>query len=91
MAQTIEQLKEAGVWIVGTDVTAKEEIYDNGVFTGPVAIVIGNENKGMGRLIREKCDVLLKLPMVGQLNSLNASVAAGVIMYETLRRRKSQG
>ncbi|RUT27838.1 23S rRNA (guanosine(2251)-2'-O)-methyltransferase RlmB [Paenibacillus zeisoli] len=91
LAHTIEQLKEAGVWVVGTDVTAKEEIYNNGVFTGPVAIVIGNESKGMGRLIREKCDVLLKLPMVGRLNSLNASVAAGVIMYETLRRRQSQG
>ncbi|GIP24781.1 MULTISPECIES: 23S rRNA (guanosine(2251)-2'-O)-methyltransferase RlmB [Paenibacillus] len=91
LAQTIDQLKEAGVWVVGTDVGAREEIYDNGVFTGPVAIVIGNENKGMGRLIREKCDVLLKLPMVGRLNSLNASVAAGVIMYETLRKRKLQG
>ncbi|MBP2002614.1 23S rRNA (guanosine2251-2'-O)-methyltransferase [Paenibacillus shirakamiensis] len=91
MAQTIEQLKEAGVWVVGTDVDAHEEIYDNNVFTGPVAIVIGNEGKGMGRLIREKCDVLLKLPMNGRLNSLNASVAAGVVMYETLRKRRLQG
>ncbi|AWB46155.1 23S rRNA (guanosine(2251)-2'-O)-methyltransferase RlmB [Paenibacillus sp. CAA11] len=89
LAQTIDQLKEAGVWVVGTDVAAKEEIYDNGVFTGPVAIVIGNENKGMGRLIKEKCDVLVKLPMAGKLNSLNASVAAGVVMYEVLRRRRA--
>lgn len=92
LVQTMEQLKESGVWVVGTDVAAKEEIYQGGnIFTGAVAIVIGNENKGMGRLVRETCDVLLKLPMSGQLNSLNASVAAGVVMYEVLRRRRAQG
>ncbi|MUG88708.1 23S rRNA (guanosine(2251)-2'-O)-methyltransferase RlmB [Paenibacillus timonensis] len=92
LVQTMEQLKEAGVWIVGTDVGAKEEMYRSGnVLTGPVAIVIGNENKGMGRLVRETCDVLVKLPMNGRLNSLNASVAAGVIMYEVLRRRRAEG
>lgn len=91
LAQTIEQLKEMGVWVVGTVVDAPEEIYDTEVFNGPVAIVIGNESKGMGRLIREKCDVLVKLPMAGQINSLNASVAAGVVMYEVLRRRRLQG
>ncbi|MFC7678171.1 23S rRNA (guanosine(2251)-2'-O)-methyltransferase RlmB [Paenibacillus sp. GCM10028914] len=91
LAQTIEQLKEKGVWVVGTVVDAVEEIYDTNVFNGPVAIVIGNESKGMGRLIREKCDVLVKLPMAGQINSLNASVAAGVVMYEVLRRRRLQG
>lgn len=92
LAQTMEQLKESGVWIVGTDVDAPQEMYDAGqVLTGAVAIVIGNENKGMGRLVREKCDVLLKLPMAGRLNSLNASVAAGVIMYEVLRKRRAEG
>lgn len=92
LVQTIEQLKQSGVWVVGTDVQAKEEMYQGGnIFTGPVAIVIGNENKGMGRLVRETCDVLLKLPMNGQLNSLNASVAAGVVMYEVLRRRRTEG
>ncbi|MNO69003.1 putative TrmH family tRNA/rRNA methyltransferase [compost metagenome] len=92
LVQTIEQLKQSGVWVVGTDVEAKEEIYQGGnIFTGPVAIVIGNENKGMGRLVRETCDVLLKLPMNGRLNSLNASVAAGVVMYEVLRRRRAEG
>ena len=80
-----------GVWVVGTVVDADQELYDTEVFDGPVAIVIGNENKGMGRLIREKCDVLVKLPMAGQINSLNASVAAGVVMYEVLRRRRLQG
>ncbi|UHA71684.1 23S rRNA (guanosine(2251)-2'-O)-methyltransferase RlmB [Paenibacillus sp. 481] len=88
LAQTMEQLKERGVWIVGTDVSAKQDIYDADVFNLPVALVIGNENKGMGRLVREKCDVLLKLPMSGQINSLNASVAAGIFMYEVVRRRR---
>ncbi|GGG10671.1 23S rRNA (guanosine(2251)-2'-O)-methyltransferase RlmB [Paenibacillus aceti] len=92
LVQTMEQLKEAGVWIVGTDVAAKEDIYRGGkILDGPVAIVIGNENKGMGRLVRETCDVLLKLPMSGRLNSLNASVAAGVMMYEVMRIRRAEG
>ncbi|MFM9281667.1 23S rRNA (guanosine(2251)-2'-O)-methyltransferase RlmB [Paenibacillus jiagnxiensis] len=87
LAQTIDRLKEEGIWVVGTDVNAAEPVFGNGVFNGPVAIVIGNENKGMGRLVREKCDVLVKLPMEGRINSLNASVAAGVVMYEVLRGR----
>ncbi|MGN7360944.1 23S rRNA (guanosine(2251)-2'-O)-methyltransferase RlmB [Paenibacillus sp. SAF-054] len=87
LGQTIDALKEKGIWVVGTDVSAAAGIYETNVFDGPVAIVIGNEGKGMGRLIREKCDVLIKLPMNGQINSLNASVAAGVVMYEVLRRR----
>lgn len=91
LGQTIDRLKEQGVWVVGTDVDTDSSLYDAEVFTGPVAIVIGNEGKGMGRLIREKCDVLIKLPMQGQINSLNASVAAGVVMYEVLRRRQSLG
>ncbi|MFB5678964.1 23S rRNA (guanosine(2251)-2'-O)-methyltransferase RlmB [Paenibacillus terreus] len=90
LAQTIDRLKEEGIWVVGTDVNAAEPVFGNGVFTGPVAIVIGNENKGMGRLVREKCDVLVKLPMEGQINSLNASVAAGVVMYEVLRGRMAR-
>lgn len=91
LGQTIDRLKELGVWVVGTDVDTDQNLFGSDIFTGPVAVVIGNENKGMGRLIREKCDVLLKLPMAGRINSLNASVAAGVIMYEVLRRRQEQG
>lgn len=87
LGQTIDSLKEKGIWVVGTDVSAAAGIYETNVFDGPVAIVIGNEGKGMGRLIREKCDDLVKLPMNGRINSLNASVAAGVVMYEVLRRR----
>ena len=77
------KLKEAGVWVAGADVGAERDVFASGMkFDMPLAIVIGNENKGIGRLIREKCDFLIKLPMHGQLNSLNASVAAGVLMYE---------
>jgi len=87
LAQTIESLKEQGVWVAGTDVAAEQDVYRT-KFDMPLALVIGNEGKGMGRLIREKCDFLVKLPMNGKLNSLNASVAAGVLMYEVLRQRR---
>ncbi|GMK41013.1 23S rRNA (guanosine(2251)-2'-O)-methyltransferase RlmB [Paenibacillus sp. CCS19] len=87
LAQTIELLKEQGVWVAGTDLSAEQDVYRT-KFDMPIAIVIGNEGKGMGRLIREKCDFLVKLPMAGKLNSLNASVAAGVLMYEVLRQRR---
>ncbi|QHT63380.1 23S rRNA (guanosine(2251)-2'-O)-methyltransferase RlmB [Paenibacillus lycopersici] len=88
MAQTIDKLKDAGVWVAGADVGAERDLFASGMkFDMPLAIVIGNEAKGIGRLIREKCDFLIKLPMHGQLNSLNASVAAGVLMYEVLRQR----
>lgn len=87
LAQTIDRLKEEGVWVAGTDVSAKQDVYKT-KFDMPLAIVIGNESKGMGRLIKEKCDFLVKLPMLGQLNSLNASVAAGVLMYEVVRQRR---
>ncbi|BCG61218.1 23S rRNA (guanosine(2251)-2'-O)-methyltransferase RlmB [Paenibacillus sp. URB8-2] len=89
LGQTIDRLKELGIWVVGTDVDTDQDLFGSDIFTGPVAVVIGNESKGMGRLIREKCDILLKLPMLGRINSLNASVAAGVIMYEVLRRRRT--
>ena len=87
LAQTIEVMKEAGVWIAGADVGAAADVYAN-KFDMPLALVIGNESSGLGRLIKEKCDFLVKLPMAGRLNSLNASVAAGVLMYEVLRQRR---
>lgn len=86
LAAAIDELKENGVWIYGTD--ASGEDYTEVDMSGPCAIVIGSEGFGMGRLTKEKCDFLLKLPMFGQVNSLNASVAAGIFMYETVRRRR---
>ncbi|MCQ6563628.1 23S rRNA (guanosine(2251)-2'-O)-methyltransferase RlmB [Paenibacillus mendelii] len=91
LAQTIDKLKEEGIWIAGADVAAEQDVYASSTnFDMPLAVVIGNESKGIGRLIREKCDFLVKLPMHGQLNSLNASVAAGVLMYEVVRQRRSR-
>lgn len=86
LAQTIDKLKEQGIWIAGADGAAKQDVYQAN-FNLPLALVIGNEGQGIGRLIKEKCDFLVRLPMSGKINSLNASVAAGVIMYETKRQR----
>lgn len=86
LAQTIDELKEQGVWVAGTDVEADQSFYRTD-FTMPIAIVIGNEGRGVGRLIKQKCDFLVKLPMFGHVNSLNASVAASVFMYEVVRQR----
>lgn len=86
MARTIDDLKEKGVWIAGTDAKGKEDFrsFDG---TLPLGLVIGSEGKGMGRLIRDKCDFLIRLPMKGQVTSLNASVAAALLMYEVFRKR----
>ncbi|WP_238162666.1 23S rRNA (guanosine(2251)-2'-O)-methyltransferase RlmB [Cohnella sp. AR92] len=88
LAQTIDRLKEEGVWVAGTDASAEQDVYKANL-SGPLAIVIGSEGKGISRLIREKCDFLVSLPMFGHVNSLNASVAAGVILYEAVRQRRA--
>lgn len=86
LAQTIDQLKDRGVWIAGADAAAKMSVYEADM-AGSIAIVIGSEGSGLGRLVRDKCDFLISLPMHGRLNSLNASVAAGICMYEAVRQR----
>lgn len=90
MARTIEELKERGVWIVGTDAKGSDD-YRNMDGKMPIGLVIGSEGKGMGRLIKEKCDFLINLPMVGKVTSLNASVAASLLMYEVYRKRNPLG
>lgn len=87
LSQTVEELKKAGVWIAGTDAKGSQD-YRAMDATLPLAIVIGSEGKGMSRILKEKCDFLYHLPMVGQVTSLNASVAASLLMYEVLRKRK---
>ena len=84
--ETIEYLKNNDIWIYGTDGEAKEMYYDEDM-TGNVAIVIGSEGFGMSRLVKENCDFLLKIPMKGKITSLNASVSAGIIMYEVVKQR----
>jgi 23S rRNA (guanosine2251-2'-O)-methyltransferase len=83
---TIDELKQKGVWVYGTDIRAEEYSYQVD-FSGPCAIIIGNEGRGISKLTVKKCDKLIKIPMVGKINSLNASVAGGIIMYEVLKGR----
>lgn len=88
IAGVIDFFKENGVWVYGTDIAGED--YDSVKLDGAMALVIGSEGGGMSRLVREKCDFLLKLPMAGKINSLNASVAAGIFMYEAVRQRKGR-
>ena len=90
MAQTLDELKQRGLWIAGTDALGKQD-YRQFDGTLPLGLVIGNEGKGMGRLIKEKCDFLIRLPMAGKVTSLNASVAAALLMYEVYRKRHPLG
>lgn len=86
LAQTIEQLKSIGIWVVGTADDA-ETSYTSADYTVPLCIVLGNEGSGIRRLVRQKCDYLVHLPMLGQISSLNVSVTAGILLYEVLRQR----
>lgn len=85
LAAAIDDLKSRGLWIYGADMDGEDRCDVD--FSGSVALVIGSEGKGLGRLVREKCDFIVSLPMKGRVNSLNASVAAGVLMYEVVRQR----
>lgn len=86
LASCIDTLKDNGVWIYGTDASGSD--YCDTDFTGSCALVIGSEGFGISKLIQKKCDFMIKLPMLGKINSLNASVAAGIFMYEVLRQRR---
>ena len=83
---TLEELKKQGVWIYGTAADGTTDLYEADL-KGPAAIVIGSEGSGMGRLVREKCDFLVSIPMKGHISSLNASAAAAILLYEAVRRR----
>ncbi|WP_306304395.1 23S rRNA (guanosine(2251)-2'-O)-methyltransferase RlmB [Methylogaea oryzae] len=86
LARTLRDLKDAGLWIAGASGDAPQSVYDADL-KGPLALVVGGEGKGMRRLTREHCDLLVSLPMRGQVESLNLSVAAGVLLYEVQRQR----
>ncbi len=89
LSRTIDYLKEQGIWVVGADMDGEKLHYDSDL-AGNIAFIIGSEGKGISRLVKEKCDFLVKLPMKGRVSSLNASVAASILMYEALRQRKSR-
>lgn len=86
----IDKLKENNIWIYGAEMEGKEYCFDTDL-TGPAALVIGSEGQGMSKLTKQKCDVLVKIPMIGRISSLNASVAGGIIMYEILKQRIKRG
>jgi len=90
LTRAIDFLKKQNIWVVGLAGEAQTE-YDQANLTGALALVVGNEGKGIGRLVREHCDLLIKLPMRGQINSLNAAVAGSIALYEALRQRDSKG
>ena len=84
---TLKKLKDNGLWIIGTDGEAKT-LYYNQDLKGDIAIIIGSEGFGMSRLVKENCDMLVKIPMKGEVTSLNASVSAGIVIYEAVKQRK---
>ena len=86
LSAALEELKKAGLWVYGAAAEGSSALWKTDL-TGPVALVIGSEGDGMSRLVREHCDVILSIPLKGQISSLNASAAAAVLMYEILRQR----
>ncbi|MFI8578043.1 23S rRNA (guanosine(2251)-2'-O)-methyltransferase RlmB [Rossellomorea aquimaris] len=90
LSRAVDELKERGVWVAGTDAKGKQDFRQlDG--TLPIGLIIGSEGKGMSRILRDKCDFLVQLPMVGHVTSLNASVAASILMYEVYRKRHPLG
>lgn len=87
---TIDFLKEKGIWVYGADMNGSQYCYDAD-FRGAVALVIGSEGRGISKLTRDKCDMLVKIPMAGKISSLNASVAGGILMYEVLKQKLKGG
>ena len=87
VAQTIEELKKQGFWVLGAHMEGQQTLYQADL-TSPLVLVIGNEGKGLSRLTKERCDFLVTIPLYGRINSLNASVAAAILMYEAVRQRQ---
>lgn len=86
IANTLDELKKSGIWVAGAEADG-ETVYWEADLVRPTALVLGGEDRGVRRLVREKCDYLLSLPLAGRISSLNVSVAAGILLYETLRQR----
>ena len=88
IAQTLKQLKKRGFWVIGADMDGETDYFHSSL-TDPVVLVIGSEGRGISHLVKETCDVLVQIPMFGHVNSLNASVAAALLMYEVVRQRQA--
>jgi len=89
LVDAIGELKAHDVWVAGLEAVRGAQRYDQADLSGPLALVVGSEGEGLRRLVRERCDFLLQLPMLGQVTSLNASVAGSVVLYEALRQRRA--
>ena len=89
LTKTMEELKKRGMWFVCADMDGEQMYRLN--LTGPIGVVIGSEGEGVSRLVKENCDFIAGIPMKGDIDSLNASVAAGVLAYEIVRQRLSRG
>lgn len=89
VAKAIEELKGQGVWVVGADMTG-DRLYSDVDYTGAIAVVVGNEGRGIRRLVKEKCDFIVTIPLYGKIASLNASVAGGLVLYEVARMRHKE-
>jgi 23S rRNA (guanosine2251-2'-O)-methyltransferase len=91
LAQAMAKLKAGGVWIVGLDVAGEAALLDPARLRGPLALVVGNEGRGMRRLVRDSCDFLMALPSRGVVESMNAAVAGSIVLYEAYRARQASG
>jgi len=89
IAQTLEELKKNGIWVVGAE-AGGDQVYWDADLARPLALVLGGEDRGVRRLVREKCDYLVSLPLAGKIPSLNVSVATGILLYEALRQRRAR-
>ncbi len=89
IARVIDKLKKNNIWVFGADMNGEKAYYEADL-TGSIALVIGSEGKGISRLVKERCDFLVNIPMVGRISSLNASVAASIIMYEVFKKRNGK-
>jgi 23S rRNA (guanosine2251-2'-O)-methyltransferase len=89
LAQTMQELKEAGYWLIGLDEDAGKS-YTEADYTSPVGVVLGGEGKGLHELTRKRCDFVVSLPTTGPVKSLNVSVAAGIVLFEALRQRRAR-
>jgi 23S rRNA (guanosine2251-2'-O)-methyltransferase len=88
LVRALQDMKRAGAWVAGVENDPSAPAYDRADLTSPLVVVLGSEGRGLGRLVRETCDFLIRLPMLGRLSSLNVAIAASVVLYEVLRQRK---
>lgn len=88
VSQTIQELKKLGFWVVGADMSGQDQYFAANL-TGPIVVVVGAEGKGLTRLVKENCDILVRIPMAGGVSSLNASVAGAILLYEVVRQRQT--